>query len=82
MCSRPPGWTSRIFKAVMGWPEKEAVIKPLAANGQYVTGKIADVQLLGFPGKLKWTQDEAGLKVELPVEKPSDHAVTLKVALG
>jgi alpha-L-fucosidase len=39
------------------------------------------VELLGFKGKLKWTQDEAGLKVEMPEEKPSDHAVTLKVAL-
>jgi alpha-L-fucosidase len=54
-----------LYAFVMGWPEREAVIKPLATNGQYVKGKIADVQLLGFPGKLKWTQDTDGLKVEL-----------------
>jgi hypothetical protein len=27
-------------------------------------------------------EHEAGLKVEMPDEKPSEHAVTLKVALG
>ena len=45
-------------------------------------GKIRNVELLGHKGKLRWTQDEAGLKVEMPEEKPSDHAVTLKVDLG
>ena len=40
------------------------------------------MELLGHKGKLRWTQDEAGLKVEMPEEKPSDHAVTLKVDLG
>jgi alpha-L-fucosidase len=69
-----------LYAFVMGWPERQTVIKPLAANGQYVTGKIADVQLLGFPGKLKWTQDTDGLKVELPPEKPCDYAFTLKIA--
>jgi alpha-L-fucosidase len=69
-----------LYAFVMGWPERQTVIKPLAANGQYVTGKIAGVQLLGFPGKLKWTQDTDGLKVELPPEKPCDYAFTLKIA--
>ena len=67
----PSSWAGR---------SKEAIIKPLAANGQYVTGKIADIQLLGFPGKLKWTQDTDGLKVELPTEKPCDYAYALKIA--
>jgi hypothetical protein len=40
------------------------------------------VELLGHKSKLKWTQDEAGQKVELPEERPGDHAVTLKVALA
>jgi alpha-L-fucosidase len=69
-----------LYAFVMGWPEKAAIIKPLAANGQYVKGRIADVQLLGFPGKLKWTQDTDGLKVELPPEQPCDYAFTLKIA--
>jgi alpha-L-fucosidase len=66
----------------MGWPGKEAMVAPLASKGVQDVGKIRNVELLGHKGKLKWTQDEAGLKVEMPEEKPSEHAVTLKVALG
>ena len=63
----------------MGWPEKEVVIKPLATNGPQNAGKIKNVQLLGFKGKLKFTQDAAGLKVRMPAQKPCDHAVALKI---
>jgi len=58
------------------------VIAPLATKGALDAGKIRNVELLGFKGKVKWTQDEGGLKVEMPEEKPSEHAVTLKVALA
>jgi hypothetical protein len=30
---------------------------------------------------LKWSQDEAGLKVAMPQEKPSEYAVALKIAI-
>jgi len=49
---------------MMGWPDREAVIKSLAS-----AGKIANVELLGFKGKLQWSQDETGLKVAMPAEK-------------
>jgi hypothetical protein len=45
--------------------------------------KFRNVELLGHKGgKLKWTQDATALKVELPSEKPSDYAVTFKIALA
>jgi alpha-L-fucosidase len=47
-----------------------------------VAGRIHNVELLGHPGKLIWSQTETGLKVELPEGKPSNHAVTLKIALA
>ncbi len=68
-----------LYAFVMGWPEQEAVIKPLATNGPQNAGKIGNVQLLGFKGKLKFTQDAAGLKVQMPARKPCDHAVALKI---
>ena len=63
----------------MGWPEKEAVVKALSTNSSVAQFKVKNVELLGFKGKLKWTQDEKGLTVQMPSQKPSDHAVTLKV---
>jgi alpha-L-fucosidase len=69
-----------LYAFVMGWPEKEAVVKPLALNGPQNAGQIKNVQLLGFKGKVKFTQDNAALKVEMPAQKPCDHAIVLKIA--
>jgi len=67
-----------LFAFVMGWPEKQAVIKPLGTGSAGM--KVANVALLGFPGKLEWTQEPDGLKVRMPQEKPCDHAIALKIS--
>jgi alpha-L-fucosidase len=71
---------STLYAFAMGWPGKEASIPSLATGGKYDVPKFHNVELLGHKGKLKWTQDGAGLKVELPEQKPSDYAVTFKIA--
>jgi alpha-L-fucosidase len=63
----------------MGWPDYEAVIKPLALDTALRVGKIQNVELLGFDGKLEWKQDQNGLRILTPPKKPSDYAVTFKV---
>ena len=65
-----------LYAFFMGWPEgeKQIAIAPLATNGKYVIGKIKNVELLGSPGNLLWTQDESGLKVQLPEQKPCNYA--------
>jgi alpha-L-fucosidase len=70
---------SVLYAFVMGWPDKQAVIKPLATNGSVAQFKVRNVELLGFKGKVKWTQDEKGLTAQMPEQKPCDHAVTLKI---
>jgi alpha-L-fucosidase len=70
-----------LYAFLMGWPGKEASIPALALGGKNNVPRIRNVELLG-KGKLKWTQDAATLKVELPEEKPSDYAVTFKIALA
>jgi alpha-L-fucosidase len=66
-----------VYAFVMGWPEKEAVIKPLGTNNAGM--KVANVAMLGFKGKLKWTQGADGLKVEMPPARPCDYAIALKI---
>jgi alpha-L-fucosidase len=70
-----------LYAFLMGWPEGEAVVKPLGTSSPQNPAKIANVQLLGHKGKLQWKQEADGLKVTMPQEKPSEHAVTLKVTL-
>jgi len=70
-----------LYAFVMVWPEaRSTVIKSLAFGSPQLDGrKVADVSLLGYGGKLAWTQDEQGLNVKLPATPPSEHAVTLKI---
>ncbi|MGD0778534.1 MAG: hypothetical protein ABSC05_37620 [Candidatus Solibacter sp.] len=41
-----------------------------------------NIELPGHKGRLQWTQDAGTLKVELPEERPSDDAVTFKIAFA
>jgi len=70
-----------LYAFLLGWPdEKSAVIKSLATDSAWVAGqKIAEVTLLGYRGKLEWSQDGQGLRVKLPSQQPSEHAVALKI---
>lgn len=68
-----------LYAFVMGWPVKEAVIKPLSTKSSVAQVKVENVELLGFKGKVNWTQDEKGLTVQMPEQKPSDHAIALKI---
>jgi alpha-L-fucosidase len=68
-----------LYALVMGWPEFQTVIRPLATNTALRVGKIQNVELLGFDGKLDWSQDSSGLKVMMPAQKPCDYAIVFKV---
>jgi hypothetical protein len=63
----------------MGWPEKLALIKPLATSSPLSPPKIRNVELLGYKDKVIWTQDEQGLTVVMPKQKICDYAITLKI---
>jgi alpha-L-fucosidase len=64
-----------LYAFSMGWPKREAVVKALESNVE----QVRKVELLGYKGRLRWKQEADGLKVQLPVEKPCDHAVALKI---
>jgi alpha-L-fucosidase len=73
---------STLYAFVMGWPDKLVNISALGLGSPQNPGKIQKVELLGSKSDLKWKQNEAGLNVEMPAEKISDVAVTLKVELA
>jgi alpha-L-fucosidase len=65
---------NHLYVFVMGWPSADSVVRS-------ITQKVQNVELLGHRGKLKWSQDQAGLRVAMPAEKPCDFAVALKLAV-
>jgi alpha-L-fucosidase len=70
-----------LYAFVLAWPEsRTAVIKALASNSPQAAGrKIADISLLGYGGKLEWSQTADALTVKLPEKAPSEPAVTLRI---
>ncbi len=69
-----------LYAFVMAWPEDgKAKIKSLAQGSQHFPREIARVEMLGAGGPLKFTRNPTGLVVDLPEEKPNEHAYALKI---
>ena len=71
-----------LYAYVLGRPsEPRALVTSLATTSPHLAGrKVQEVSLLGYGGKLGWSQTAEGLAVKLPVQLPSEHAITLKIA--
>ncbi len=65
-----------LYAITLGWPGKDVLI-PALAQGK--AGTIEKINLLGHNGDLKFSQDESGLHITLPDEKPCDYAFALKI---
>ena len=68
-----------LYAFVMGLPEKQVLVAPLAKNGNSGMGKIVNVELLGYAGKVDWSQGDTGLKIAVPENKPCRHVLVFKV---
>jgi len=70
-----------LYAVVLAWPETgKVVVRSLARPGGREVRAVAKVELLGREGRLEWRQTGAGLVVELPARRPSDHALSLRIA--
>jgi len=66
-----------VYAITSKWPAGgDAVIASLALG----KAKVENVSMPGSSGKLEFTQDEQGLKVQLPKDLPNAMAMTLKIA--
>ena len=71
-----------VYAIVLGWPEQAVVLSSFGAAANDA-GRVAQVELLGSPERVHFTQSERGLRIELPQQKPSsDYAVVFKLNLA
>jgi len=64
-----------LYAILLSWPADGVLISSLPVSA----GKVSGVSLLGYNGAIAFTQDDKGLKISLPAEKPSEFAWTLKI---
>ena len=67
-----------LYALLLADPGKAAQIGFLASE-EYPAEKIKEITLLGMVGQLDWLQNENGLTVYLPENKPGNHAWVLKI---
>jgi alpha-L-fucosidase len=70
-----------LYAICPGWPEAEATIKSLASGSFVHRDTISQVSMLGSQEPLPWSQDESGLRIKTPSEKPCQHAYAFKIVL-
>ncbi len=69
-----------LYATFLAWPKNgSVVITSLAEQTGLYPASIVKVELLGANKPLSWVRDAAGLRVELPVDKPCEHAGVLKI---
>ena len=70
-----------LYAVALGWPEdNQLTIRSLARLAGENSSRITKVSLLGYGGKLNWTQTATGLVVNLPAQKGSNYTCALKIS--
>jgi alpha-L-fucosidase len=63
-----------VYAIALGWPESgKLMVRSLGG------ANIHSVRLLGIPEPLKWSRGSQGLVVQLPAQKPGEHAFALRI---
>ena len=60
----------------LAWPDDGKLVVRSLATG---AGKVQDVKLLGYPGKLSWQQTSQGLVATMPAQKPCEYVYGLQI---
>ncbi|HEY5914111.1 MAG TPA: alpha-L-fucosidase [Verrucomicrobiae bacterium] len=70
-----------LYATALGWPEdNRLLIRSLATPAGSGAVPVKKVSLVGYRGKVKWTQTSDGLIVELPTKRPSPYTCSLKIS--
>lgn len=69
-----------LYAVSLAYPSNnELLVRSLAKTGDPSQNQISSVSLLGYTGKLEWSQTGDGLLVKLPAHRVSDITVGLKI---
>jgi len=70
-----------LYAIALAWPDNGRVtVTSLATDGGLFRRDIDTVELLGHTESLQWTRDANGLTIDLPSDKPGDHAFAFRIS--
>ena len=71
-----------VYAIVLGWPQQDVWLTSFGSSAAK-PAKVAHVELLGSPEKIRFQQSSRGLRIERPGQEPaSDYAVVFKLSLA
>jgi alpha-L-fucosidase len=70
---------NNLYATCLGWPGGQVTIDTLKC---LYPAEIRSVRMLGVERNLIWSLSEAGLSIELPAERPCEHAYVFKIERG
>jgi alpha-L-fucosidase len=62
-----------VYILAMAWPGEKLVVKSLGSSL-----RVTEVELIGYPHRLAWHQDDHGLHISLPTEPVGEHAFVFR----
>jgi alpha-L-fucosidase len=69
-----------LYATILAWPENGVVtIKLLASDSVLYQQQIEKVELLGHQEALQWKQELVGLVINVPAQKPCEHAFVFRI---
>lgn len=70
-----------LYAICLGWPGEAATVKSLGNASPVRAERIEHIQMLGSAEPVSWSQDDQGLHIQTPAQRPCDHAFTFKITL-
>lgn len=70
-----------LYAICLDWPETTLTIRTLGSQSSIPAERIESITLLGSDAPVTWRQDEQGLAIDPPQERPCEHAYTFRLAL-
>ncbi|MAV25665.1 MAG: hypothetical protein CMQ05_06040 [Gammaproteobacteria bacterium] len=73
-----------LYATFLGWPEHKATIRFARGPGagalkNIYPDEISSVRMLGVDRELRWSMTDSGLVIDVPDEKPCDHAYVFRI---
>jgi len=70
-----------LYAFFLDWPGKGESLVIKSLSNKHPPEEISHIRLLGYNGHLTWERSDQGLSVQLPSQRPSAYAYTLKMKI-